>query len=172
MNQGLIDAVALAAAGTPELAHAASVTTNAASGTRTCKVRSLIGSPSMLNVHPALLRVALQHRVHDPHLRVAILERREVRRIATRLLPRRDVAVEVAEQVARAVRISLRMSAWIVCVAARVRIHQRWILDEDLVRLVAMPDPQVVRVLLIPRQRARAAVHLDPLPVLPPRAHL
>src|SRR6478672_3272917 len=125
------------------LAHAASTAADAVATRDTYReMRAVMASSSMLNVDPPLLLVARQHCLDDADFRVAILERREVRRVLPRRLPRRDVAVEVAEQVARTVGISLRMATRIVREGARHGIHQRRILDHDLVRLVAVADPE------------------------------
>src|SRR5215212_1009108 len=94
------------------------------------------------DLHPLPRLAAPQHRLPDPHLRVPVLERREVGLVRARLLPARDVAVEVAEQVARAVRVALGVAARVVRVAARVRVEERAVLDEALVRAVAVADPE------------------------------
>src|SRR5690349_4044145 len=155
------------------LAHAASTAADAVATRDTYReMRAVMASSSMVNVDPPLLLVARQHCLDDADFRVAILERREVRRVLSRRLPRGDVPIEVAEEIARSVGIALRMAARIVREGTRHGVHQRRILHQRLVRLVAVADPQMVRVLLVPRQRAPAPVHLDPLPVLAPRAHL
>src|SRR5215208_419607 len=125
-----------------------------------------------LDVDPRPLRVAAEDGLDDQDLPVAVLEGREVGRVLSRAAALADVAVEVAEQVARAVRVALGVAARVVGVAAGVGVEQRRVLDQHFVRLVAAADPEPVRLLLVPGERAPAAVDLDPLPVLPAGADL
>ena len=77
------------------------------------------------------------------------------------LLAGGDEAVDVAHQVAERVGPPFLVPARQVRVAARLGAEQRGILLQDLVRLVAVADPELVLVLLPPAERRLRAADLD-----------
>src|SRR5262245_4800634 len=81
--------------------------------------------------------------------------------LAVGLLAVGDEAVNVAHEVRERVGPRFLMTAGQVRVRPRLRVQERRIFLQNLVRTIAMADPQLVLVLLPPPQRRRRAADLE-----------
>src|SRR6185312_2279687 len=81
-------------------------------------------------------------------------------------------AVEAPEDLLERVVVAFAVSTRQVGVGTRRWQHEGRVLDLDLIRPVAMSDPQVVGTFAVPRHTRLRAVNLEPEIILAARAHL
>ena len=93
--------------------------------------------------------MAFECGVKDCHLPQSIDELRVFGRIAWRA----NRSVEASEDLLEGVVVAFAVAAGKIGVAARLRLQQRRIFNEDLIAGVAVADPEFVGTLLVPRDR-------------------
>src|SRR5437879_3805241 len=113
-----------------------------------------------------------QYRLSDPHLTVSVPKCGEIGIRSPGFAPAADTAIDIGEEIHRALGIPFGMASRIVGIVPYRSVEQRGILHQDFVRPVPMPDPKPVRFFLVPCKRLLLAVDLKPLPILSACAHL
>src|SRR5262245_37859845 len=112
---------------------------------------------SIRDFGPGARLVALQDRLADGDLVVAVLEGGEGR---LALAASGDVRVHLHEQVVRPLGVALGVAAGVVGEGTNLGGDQRAVLDHRLVGPLAAPGPEAVALLLLPFERALGAVAL------------
>ena len=122
----------------------------------------------IVRVDPAALLMAFEYLLQQAHTMQPVGECRVFdcrRRI-------RDLPVEPPEYLLVSIVVAFAMAAGEIGVRRGRRVQQRRIFNDDLVRRIAMADPELIRPLLVPRHAALSAEDLDLEPVLAAGGHL
>ena len=97
--------------------------------------------------------MAFENRVDDARASIAVLEGRKCCWASG--MPRAaagNVRIDVVYDVAERIAPRFLMSAWQMRIPLRRRYEQRWIFQQDTIRAVPAPQPELVLPLLVPAQ--------------------
>src|SRR4051812_42278277 len=110
--------------------------------------------------------MALEDRIHDERAPIAVVERGEGRGPARAAAAVDDVAVDLLHHVTEGVAPCFLMTAGKAGIRLGGGREQRRILEQQAVRAVTVPKPELVLAFLIPAHRFALSVDLEPQVVL------